>query len=189
MIKNKMSVKKDKKIKIKSKIKKFDYKKVYNLITKRFHIKLLCLSMAFILFLYVRYQQEFSKDYIAKLQILNVPSKLLIANNINENITITVRGFRDSKHEYPMEFSTYIDLTNAQLGSNMYKVNLSEEIDYKNMNIIITHQGQLMPISVVVVPICKKGGASNRKSPTTTQKPLTQFRLYLNGNKVISTRV
>ena len=37
-----------------------------------------------------------------------------------------------------MEFSTYIDLTNAQLGSNMYKVNLSEEIDYKNMNIIIT---------------------------------------------------
>ena len=138
MIKNKMSVKKDKKIKIKSKIKKFDYKYVYNLITKRFHIKLLCLSMAFILFLYVRYQQEFSKDYIAKLQILNVPSKLLIANNINENITITVRGFRDSKHEYPMEFSTYIDLTNAQLGSNMYKVNLSEEIDYKNMNIIIT---------------------------------------------------
>ena len=109
MIKNKMSVKKDKKIKIKSKIKKFDYKKVYNLITKRFHIKLLCLLMAFILFLYVRYQQEFSKDYIAKLQILNVPSKLLIANNINENITITVRGFRDSKHEYPMEFSTYID--------------------------------------------------------------------------------
>ena len=138
MIKDKMSVKKDKKIKIKSKIKKFDYKKVYNLITKRFHIKLLCLSMAFILFLYVRYQQEFSKDYIAKLQILNVPSKLLIANNINKNITITVRGFKDSKHEYPMEFSTYIDLTNAQLGSNMYKVNLSEEIDYKNMNIIIT---------------------------------------------------
>ena len=92
MIKNKMSVKKDKKIKIKSKIKKFDYKKVYNLITKRFHIKLLCLSMAFILFLYVRYQQEFSKDYIAKLQILNVPSKLLIANNINENIQVLLQN-------------------------------------------------------------------------------------------------
>ena len=95
MIKNKMSVKKDKKIK--SKIKKFDYKKVYNLKTKIFHIKLLCLSMAFILFLYVRYQQEFSKDYIAKLQILNVPSKLLIANNIYENINITVLYTNSSK--------------------------------------------------------------------------------------------
>ena len=29
-------------------------------------------------------------------------------------------------------------MTNAQLGSNMYKVNLSEDIDYKNLNIIIT---------------------------------------------------
>lgn len=143
MIRNKIQIKSDKiKEKIKNKRSELKsvkgYKKIYNLITKRFQIKLLCLLMAFILFLYVRYQQEFSKDYIAKLQILNVPSKLLIANNINENITITVRGFRDSKHEYPMEFSTYIDLTNAQLGSNMYKVNLSEEIDYKNMNIIIT---------------------------------------------------
>lgn len=117
---------------------KLDYKKAYNLITKRFHIKLLCLLMASILFFYVRYQQEFSKDYIAKLNIINVPSKLLIANNIQENVTITVRGFRDNKHEYPMEFSAYIDLTNAKIGSNFYKVNLSEEIDYKNINIIIT---------------------------------------------------
>lgn len=117
---------------------KFDYKKAHSFITKRFHIKLLCLLMAFILFFYVRYQQEFSKDYIARLDIINIPSKLLIANNIQENITVTVRGFRDNKHEYPMEFSAYIDLTNAQIGSNFYKVNLSEDRDYKNLNIIIT---------------------------------------------------
>ena len=138
---------KDKKDKMKNKIRnnknkikfiKFDYKKAYSFITKKFHIKLLCLIMAFILFFYVRYQQEFSKDYIAKLDIINIPSKLLIANNIQENITVTVRGFRDNKHEYPMEFSAYIDLTNAQKGSNFYKVNLSEEREYKNLNIIIT---------------------------------------------------
>lgn len=138
---------KDKKDKMKNKIRnnknkikfiKFDYKKAYSFITKKFHIKLLCLIMAFILFFYVRYQQEFSKDYIAKLDIINIPSKLLIANNIQENITVTVRGFRDNKHEYPMEFSVYIDLTNAQKGSNFYKVNLSEEREYKNLNILIT---------------------------------------------------
>lgn len=138
---------KDKKDKMKNKIRnnknkikfiKFDYKKAYSFITKKFHIKLLCLIMAFILFFYVRYQQEFSKDYIAKLDIINIPSKLLIANNIQENITVTVRGFRDNKHEYPMEFSAYIDLTNAQKGSNFYKVNLSEEREYKTLNIIIT---------------------------------------------------
>lgn len=129
---------KDRKNKIKSKIKKFDYKKTVNLITKKFHIKILCLLMAFILFLYVRYQQEFSKDYISKLEIINIPPKLLVANDINENITVTVKGFRDNKHEYPFEFSAYIDLTNAQIGSNMYKVVLAEEMDYKNMNIIIT---------------------------------------------------
>lgn len=138
---------KDKKDKMKNKIRnnknkikfiKFDYKKAYSFITKKFHIKLLCLIMAFILFFYVRYQQEFSKDYIAKLDIINIPSKLLIANNIQENITVTVRGFRDNKHEYPMEFSAYIDLTNAQKGSNFYKVNLSEEREYKNLNILIT---------------------------------------------------
>lgn len=138
---------KDKKDKMKNKIRnnknkikfiKFDYKKAYSFIIKKFHIKLLCLIMAFILFFYVRYQQEFSKDYIAKLDVINIPSKLLIANNIQENITITVRGFRDNKHEYPMEFSAYIDLTNAQKGSNFYKVNLSEEREYKNLNILIT---------------------------------------------------
>lgn len=143
MIRNKIQIKSDKiKEKIKNKRSELKsikgYKKIYNLITKRFQIKLLCLLMAFILFLYVRYQQEFSKDYIAKLDIINIPSKLLIANNVQENITITVRGFRDSKHEYPMEFSTYIDLTNAELGSNMYRVNLSDDIDYKNLNIIMT---------------------------------------------------
>lgn len=66
MIRNKMSKKinrkyiKEKKNKIESKIKKFDYKKIANLITKRFQIKILCLLMAFILFLYVRYQTGIS---------------------------------------------------------------------------------------------------------------------------------
>ena len=44
-------------------IKKFNYKKALNYITNRFWIKLLCLAMSFLLFLFVRYQKEYTKDY------------------------------------------------------------------------------------------------------------------------------
>ena len=118
-------------------IRKFNYKKALNYITNRFWVKVLCLAMSFLLFLFVRYQKEYTKDYISKIEIKNMPSKLLIANNIQENVTITLKGFKDSIYELPTEFSTYIDLTNASIGSNMYEVYLNEEIDYTKMNITI----------------------------------------------------
>ena len=118
-------------------IRKFNYKKALNYITNRFWVKVLCLAMSFLLFLFVRYQKEYTKDYISIIEIKNMPSKLLIANNIQENVTITLKGFKDSIYELPTEFSTYIDLTNASIGSNMYEVYLNEEIDYTKMNITI----------------------------------------------------
>ena len=118
-------------------IKKFNYKKALNYITNRFWVKLLCLAMSFLLFLFVRYQKEYAKDYVTKIEIRNIPSRLLIANNVQENVTITLKGFKDNVYELPTEFSTYIDLTNASIGSNMYEVYLAGDIDYTKMNITV----------------------------------------------------
>lgn len=118
-------------------IKKFNYKKVLSHITNRFWVKLLCLAMSFLLFLFVRYQKEYAKDYVTKIEIRNIPSRLLIANNVQENVTITLKGFKDNVYELPTEFSTYIDLTNASIGSNMYEVYLAGDIDYTKMNITV----------------------------------------------------
>lgn len=118
--------------------KKFDYKKALGHITNRFWIKMLCLLMSFLLFLFVRYQKEYTKDYITKIQIKNTPSRLLIANHIPETITVTLKGFRDNVYEFPTEFSAYIDLTNAAIGSNMYEVYLDGDIDYTKMNISVS---------------------------------------------------
>ena len=68
---------------------KSNFKKALGRITNRFWIKMLCLLMSFILFLFVRYQKEYTKDYITKVEIRNIPPRLLIANHIPENITIT----------------------------------------------------------------------------------------------------
>lgn len=118
-------------------IKKFNYKKALNYITNRFWIKLLCLAMSFLLFLFVRYQKEYTKDYVTKIEIKNIPPKLLIANDVQENATITLKGFKDNVYELPTAFSTYIDLTNASIGSNMYDVYLVGDIDYTKMNITV----------------------------------------------------
>ena len=116
---------------------KFSFKKALAIITNRFGIKLLCLLMSFLLFLFVRYQKEYTKDYVTKIEIKNIPSRLLIANDVPENITITLKGFKDNIYELPTEFSAYIDLTNASIGSNMYEVNLAGDIDYSKMNITV----------------------------------------------------
>ena len=118
--------------------KKFSYKKVLYYITNRFWIKLLCLLMSFLLFLFVRYQKEYAKDYVTKIEIRNIPSRLLIANQVPENVTITLKGFKDNVYELPTEFSAYIDLTNASIGSNMYEIYLAGDIDYSKMNITVS---------------------------------------------------
>lgn len=120
------------------KLNRFTFKKVLRYITNRFWIKVLCLLMSFLLFLFVRYQKEYTKDYITKVEIRNIPQKLLIANNIPENITITLKGFKDNIYEIPTEFTAYIDLSNAQIGSNMYDINLDGNIDYSKMNITLS---------------------------------------------------
>ncbi|MEI0702543.1 CdaR family protein [Brachyspira intermedia] len=120
-----------------SDLSKFSLKKALTRLTNRLGIKLLCLLMSFLLFLFVRYQKEYTKDYVTKIEIKNIPSRLLIANDIPENITITLKGFKDNIYELPTEFSAYIDLTNAAIGSNMYDVNLAGDIDYSKMNITV----------------------------------------------------
>lgn len=120
-----------------SDLSKFSFKKTLARITNRLGIKLLCLLMSFLLFLFVRYQKEYTKDYVTKIEIKNIPSRLLIANDIPESITITLKGFKDNIYELPTEFSAYIDLTNASIGSNMYDVNLAGDIDYSKMNITV----------------------------------------------------
>ncbi|MBT8746774.1 CdaR family protein [Brachyspira hyodysenteriae] len=120
-----------------SDLSKFSFKKALARVTNRLGIKLLCLLMSFLLFLFVRYQKEYTKDYVTKIEIKNIPSRLLIANDIPENITITLKGFKDNIYEIPTEFSAYIDLTNAAIGSNMYEVNLAGDIDYSKMNISV----------------------------------------------------
>ena len=120
-----------------SDLSKFSFKKALSRLTNRLAIKLLCLLMSFLLFLFVRYQKEYTKDYVTKINIKNIPSRLLIANDVPENITITLKGFKDNIYELPTEFSAYIDLTNAAIGSNMYSVNLAGDIDYSKMNITV----------------------------------------------------
>ena len=120
-----------------SDLSKFSLKKALARLTNRLGIKLLCLLMSFLLFLFVRYQKEYTKDYVTKIEIKNIPSRLLIANDIPKNITITLKGFKDNIYELPTEFSAYIDLTNAAIGSNMYNVNLAGDIDYSKMNITV----------------------------------------------------
>lgn len=120
-----------------SDLNKFNLKKKLSFITNKFWVKLLCLLMSFLLFLFVRYQKEYTKDYITKVEIRNIPPRLLIVNRIPENITITLKGFKDNVYELPTEFSTYIDLTNASIGSNMYDVYFVGDIDYSKMNIAV----------------------------------------------------
>ncbi|ELV07015.1 hypothetical protein H263_00810, partial [Brachyspira hampsonii 30599] len=120
-----------------SNLSKFNFKKILARITNRLGIKLLCLLMSFLLFLFVRYQKEYTKDYVTKIEIKNTPSRLLIENDVPENITITLKGFKDNIYELPTEFSAYIDLTNAVIGSNMYEVLLEGDIDYSKMNITV----------------------------------------------------
>lgn len=115
----------------------FSLKRMLYRITNRFWIKLLCLLMSFLLFLFVRYQKEYTKDYITKIEIRNIPQRLLIANNVTENITIRLKGFKDDVYELPTEFRAFIDLTNAPIGSNMYEVHLAGDIDYSKMNISV----------------------------------------------------
>ena len=122
----------------KAEFKKKTYKKLLYYITNRFWIKLLCLLMSFLLFLFVRYQKEYAKDYVTKIEIRNIPSRLLIANQLPENVTITLKGFKDNVYELPTEFSAYIDLTNASIGSNMYEIYLAGDIDYSKMNITVS---------------------------------------------------
>ena len=114
------------------------YKKLLSYITNRFGIKMLCLLMSFLLFLFVRYQKEYTKDYVTKLEIKNIPSRLLIANHVPENIVVTLKGFKDNVYELPTEFNAYINLTNAAMGSNTYKIYLVGDIDYSKMNITVS---------------------------------------------------
>ena len=125
-----------------SDLSKFSFKKALSRLTNRLAIKLLCLLMSFLLFLFVRYQKEYTKDYVTKINIKNIPSRLLIANDVPENITITLKGFKDNIYELPTEFSAYMDLTNAAIGSKMnITVNPSEipiildELSYKTVPI------------------------------------------------------
>ena len=111
--------------------KKFDYKKALSHITNRFWIKMLCLLMSFLLFLFVRYQKEYTKDYITKVQIKNIPSRLLIANHVPETITVTLKGFKDNVYELPT-----IDYSKMNISVSPNKIPIVlDELAYKTVPI------------------------------------------------------
>ncbi len=147
------------------------HKKIVRLFTYNIHIKLLCLLLSFLLFLYVRYQKEYSKDFISKVQVRNKPSNLVIINDIKDTININIKGFRDNIYDIPRSFDSYIDLANAKVGSNNYRVEFDDDIGiYDNLYISVNPN----IIAVVLdelytkeVPIVLKTSSTNNVSNMT----------------------
>ena len=147
------------------------HKKIVRLFTYNIHIKLLCLLLSFLLFLYVRYQKEYSKDFISKVQVRNKPSNLVIINDIKDTININIKGFRDNIYDIPRSFDSYIDLANAKVGSNNYMVEFDDDIGiYDNLYISVNPN----IIAVVLdelytkeVPIVLKTSSTNNVSNMT----------------------
>lgn len=147
------------------------HKKIVRLFTYNIHIKLLCLLLSFLLFLYVRYQKEYSKDFISKVQVRNKPSNLVIINDIKDTININIKGFRDNIYDIPRSFDSYIDLANAKVGSNNYRVEFDDDIGIYD-NLYITVNPNI--IAVVLdelytkeVPIVLKTSSTNNVSNMT----------------------
>lgn len=116
---------------MKEKFKAF-LEKLIEVFTQRLPIKIICVFAAFLIFLYVRYEQEDAKEYIAKISLKNKPSNLVLANELNENINVTIKGFKDQLVNLPQELNAYIDLTNAFIGSNVYPLHLEEFVENNN---------------------------------------------------------
>lgn len=113
--------------------------------TQRLPIKIVCVLLASVIFFYVRYEQEDSREYIANISIRNKPSDLVIANGNIEHVNITIKGFKDQLSNLPAEFNAYVDLTNSLIGSNIYPVRLEEMIE-KNNKIRVSISPRIIPV-------------------------------------------
>lgn len=90
-------------------------------------VKIICILFATIIFFYVRFDQEQTREYIVDVDVINVPVKLAILKRDNLQTKASVRVFKDQYLKLPEKISAYIDLTNAKKGSNSYKIVLNNK--------------------------------------------------------------
>lgn len=104
-------------------------KKMTRFVTHNIHIKLICVFLSFLIFLYVRYDREDTREYISDIALRNIPKNLTIASSSVEKVSVIVKGFKDQLIGLPNTIQAYIDLENATIGTN----NLQIYVDNNSM--------------------------------------------------------
>ena len=96
---------------------------------KNIHVKILCLLMSFLIFIYVRYEAEGNKEYQIDVEVRNIPSGLSILESDTLETLVSIKVFKDKYIALPEKIVAFIDLTNAKVGRNSYDVELDFDMD------------------------------------------------------------
>ena len=96
---------------------------------KNIRVKIICLLLSFLVFIYVRYEAEGNKEYQIDVKIINIPSGLSILESDALETLVSIKVFKDKYIALPEKIVAFIDLTNAKVGKNKYDIELDFEMD------------------------------------------------------------
>ena len=96
---------------------------------KNIRIKIVCLLMSFLVFIYVRYEAEGNKEYQIDVEIRNIPSGLAILESDGLETLVNIKVFKDKYIALPEKIVAFIDLTNAKVGKNNYDIELDFDMN------------------------------------------------------------
>lgn len=100
-----------------------------NFITDNIVAKIISLTLAVLLSLYVTSQEEESREYRVALRVVNLPSDLLIAGDVPKEVTLSLKA---KKNKFilinPRSLEANVDLGKRTVGSAVYKLTLNQEL-------------------------------------------------------------
>jgi len=101
---------------------------------KNVRVKIICLLISFVMFIYVRYEAEDNKEYKIDVEIRNIPTGLAILESDTLDTLVNIKMFKEEYISLPEKIVAFIDLTNAKVGRNNYDIELDFYMD-QNMRL------------------------------------------------------
>lgn len=98
---------------------------------KNIRVKIICLLISFVIFIYVRYEAEDNKEYKIDVEIRDIPTGLAISESDTLETLVNIKMFKDEYVSLPEKIVAFIDLTNAKVGRNSYDIELDFDM-YQN---------------------------------------------------------
>ncbi len=91
--------------------------------------KLTCLIISIILFTYINLEKEETREYSIPINIKNIPKNLMVLKSNTDNVSITLKGKKQTFVIMPSDINASVYVNNATEGTQQYIIEIDNILD------------------------------------------------------------